>query len=109
MYEISGRTCASHGPRSLQPWLFCAAAGVASFLCTPAGTWQPKGPDLSNCTSHWVAQVAQKVRKMIDKKMKGPMELTLGLNCSRPVKRHIFNYISRARARILCTKEKSLS
>ncbi|XP_054625516.1 adhesion G protein-coupled receptor L2-like isoform X3 [Dunckerocampus dactyliophorus] len=36
--------------------------GVASFLCTVAGTWCSKGPDLSNCTSHWVTQVAQKIR-----------------------------------------------
>ncbi|OBS67703.1 hypothetical protein A6R68_03756, partial [Neotoma lepida] len=26
------------------------------------GTWNPKGPDLSNCTSHWVNQLAQKIR-----------------------------------------------
>ncbi|XP_066538201.1 adhesion G protein-coupled receptor L2-like isoform X4 [Hoplias malabaricus] len=37
--------------------------GIASFLCMAAsGTWNPKGPDLSNCTSHWVTQVAQKIR-----------------------------------------------
>ncbi|XP_036452341.1 adhesion G protein-coupled receptor L2-like isoform X2 [Colossoma macropomum] len=37
--------------------------GIASFLCTAtSGTWNPKGPDLSNCTSHWVTQVAQKIR-----------------------------------------------
>uniref|UniRef100_A0AAY4AHU3 Uncharacterized protein n=1 Tax=Denticeps clupeoides TaxID=299321 RepID=A0AAY4AHU3_9TELE len=37
--------------------------GIASYLCTAAGgTWSTKGPDLSNCTSHWVAQVAQKIR-----------------------------------------------
>uniref|UniRef100_A0A8C7HQU9 Adhesion G protein-coupled receptor L2-like n=1 Tax=Oncorhynchus kisutch TaxID=8019 RepID=A0A8C7HQU9_ONCKI len=37
--------------------------GIASYLCTVAGgTWNPKGPDLSNCTSHWVTQVAQKIR-----------------------------------------------
>ncbi|XP_041752240.1 adhesion G protein-coupled receptor L2 isoform X3 [Coregonus clupeaformis] len=37
--------------------------GIASYLCTVAGgTWNPKGPDLSNCTSHWVSQVAQKIR-----------------------------------------------
>ncbi|XP_077412678.1 adhesion G protein-coupled receptor L2b.1 isoform X5 [Vanacampus margaritifer] len=36
--------------------------GVASFLCTAAGSWCSKGPDLSNCTSHWVTQVAQKIR-----------------------------------------------
>lgn len=53
---------------SLQPWLFFAPAGVASFLCTAAGAWRSKGPDLSNCTSHWVAQVAQKVRKIIIKR-----------------------------------------
>ncbi|XP_051989781.1 adhesion G protein-coupled receptor L2-like isoform X1 [Xyrauchen texanus] len=37
--------------------------GIASFLCTSVeGIWNPKGPDLSNCTSHWVTQVAQKIR-----------------------------------------------
>ncbi|XP_061549873.1 adhesion G protein-coupled receptor L2-like isoform X4 [Phycodurus eques] len=36
--------------------------GIASFLCTMAGSWCSKGPDLSNCTSHWVTQVAQKIR-----------------------------------------------
>lgn len=67
---------------SLQPWLFCAAAGVASFLCTAAGAWQSKGPDLSNCTSHWVAQVAQKVRKNTNKEAKLSAGLTLGRYCS---------------------------
>ena len=43
--------------------LFCGTAGIASFLCTVAGTWCSKGPDLSNCTSHWVTQVAQKVKR----------------------------------------------
>uniref|UniRef100_A0A8C8FN90 Adhesion G protein-coupled receptor L2-like n=1 Tax=Oncorhynchus tshawytscha TaxID=74940 RepID=A0A8C8FN90_ONCTS len=43
--------------------LLCVSPGIASYLCTVAGgTWNPKGPDLSNCTSHWVAQVAQKIR-----------------------------------------------
>ncbi|XP_011613260.2 adhesion G protein-coupled receptor L2 isoform X15 [Takifugu rubripes] len=37
--------------------------GTASYLCVlSSGTWNPKGPDLSNCTSHWVNQVAQKIR-----------------------------------------------
>ncbi|KAL6491030.1 hypothetical protein MHYP_G00013750, partial [Metynnis hypsauchen] len=37
--------------------------GIASFLCiASSGTWNSKGPDLSNCTSHWVTQVAQKIR-----------------------------------------------
>uniref|UniRef100_A0A1A8P464 Latrophilin 2 n=2 Tax=Nothobranchius rachovii TaxID=451742 RepID=A0A1A8P464_9TELE len=36
--------------------------GIATFLCTVSGTWCSKGPDLSNCTSHWVTQVAQKIR-----------------------------------------------
>uniref|UniRef100_A0A8C6PZF9 Adhesion G protein-coupled receptor L2 n=1 Tax=Nothobranchius furzeri TaxID=105023 RepID=A0A8C6PZF9_NOTFU len=36
--------------------------GTASYLCVlSTGDWHPKGPDLSNCTSHWVNQVAQKV------------------------------------------------
>ncbi|XP_016137587.1 adhesion G protein-coupled receptor L2 [Sinocyclocheilus grahami] len=39
------------------------AHGTASYLCVlSTGTWNPKGPDLSNCTSHWVNQVAQKIR-----------------------------------------------
>uniref|UniRef100_A0A4W6E1L2 Adhesion G protein-coupled receptor L2 n=1 Tax=Lates calcarifer TaxID=8187 RepID=A0A4W6E1L2_LATCA len=37
--------------------------GTASYLCVlSTGRWHPKGPDLSNCTSHWVNQVAQKIR-----------------------------------------------
>ncbi|MED6248076.1 Adhesion G protein-coupled receptor L2, partial [Ataeniobius toweri] len=36
--------------------------GTATFLCNMMGTWCSKGPDLSNCTSHWVTQVAQKIR-----------------------------------------------
>ncbi|KAM9238589.1 adhesion G protein-coupled receptor L2 isoform 2-T2 [Leptosomus discolor] len=37
--------------------------GTASYLCLVlTGTWNPKGPDLSNCTSHWVNQLAQKIR-----------------------------------------------
>ncbi|XP_007638552.1 adhesion G protein-coupled receptor L2 isoform X5 [Cricetulus griseus] len=37
--------------------------GTASYLCLAStGTWNPKGPDLSNCTSHWVNQLAQKIR-----------------------------------------------
>ncbi|XP_038128114.1 adhesion G protein-coupled receptor L2 isoform X18 [Cyprinodon tularosa] len=37
--------------------------GTASYLCVlSTGDWHPKGPDLSNCTSHWVNQLAQKIR-----------------------------------------------
>ncbi|KAK2907939.1 hypothetical protein Q8A73_009012 [Channa argus] len=37
--------------------------GTASYLCVlSTGAWHPKGPDLSNCTSHWVNQLAQKIR-----------------------------------------------
>ncbi|XP_061201170.1 adhesion G protein-coupled receptor L2 isoform X9 [Neopsephotus bourkii] len=37
--------------------------GTASYLCVIlTGMWNPKGPDLSNCTSHWVNQLAQKIR-----------------------------------------------
>lgn len=39
-----------------------SVVGTASYLCmVSTGTWNPKGPDLSNCTSHWVNQLAQKV------------------------------------------------
>lgn len=50
------------------PWAYLSCTflvflpGTASYLCVLSnGTWNPKGPDLSNCTSHWVNQVAQKV------------------------------------------------
>ncbi|KAM4720955.1 adhesion G protein-coupled receptor L2 isoform 11-T11 [Rhinophrynus dorsalis] len=37
--------------------------GTASYVCMIAtGTWSLRGPDLSNCTSHWVNQLAQKIR-----------------------------------------------
>ncbi|XP_010211528.1 PREDICTED: latrophilin-2 isoform X10 [Tinamus guttatus] len=37
--------------------------GTASYLCVVlTGAWNPRGPDLSNCTSHWVNQLAQKIR-----------------------------------------------
>lgn len=55
------------GPFSPSLWLpspscLSVPAGIASFQCLPAlGLWNPRGPDLSNCTSPWVNQVAQKV------------------------------------------------
>nr|XP_034960722.1 adhesion G protein-coupled receptor L1 isoform X2 [Zootoca vivipara] len=37
--------------------------GIASFQCLASeGNWNPRGPDLSNCTSPWVNQVAQKIK-----------------------------------------------
>ncbi|KAJ8273968.1 hypothetical protein COCON_G00085930 [Conger conger] len=37
--------------------------GTASYLCERrTGLWTPQGPDLRNCTSHWVSQVDQKIR-----------------------------------------------
>lgn len=51
-------------PFLVAPSLVCPSvpAGIASFQCLPAlGLWNPRGPDLSNCTSPWVNQVAQKV------------------------------------------------
>uniref|UniRef100_A0A8C5GF18 Adhesion G protein-coupled receptor L1-like n=1 Tax=Gouania willdenowi TaxID=441366 RepID=A0A8C5GF18_GOUWI len=37
--------------------------GIASYQCmpTPVG-WNSRGPDLSNCTSPWVSQIAQKIK-----------------------------------------------
>uniref|UniRef100_A0A8C6WPK2 Adhesion G protein-coupled receptor L2a n=1 Tax=Neogobius melanostomus TaxID=47308 RepID=A0A8C6WPK2_9GOBI len=41
----------------------CWWSGTASYLCVlSTGAWHPRGPDLSNCTSHWVNQIAQKIR-----------------------------------------------
>uniref|UniRef100_A0A7N6BTV6 Adhesion G protein-coupled receptor L2a n=1 Tax=Anabas testudineus TaxID=64144 RepID=A0A7N6BTV6_ANATE len=35
----------------------------SSYLCVlSTGAWHSNGPDLSNCTSHWVNQLAQKIR-----------------------------------------------
>uniref|UniRef100_A0A8C9ZST5 Adhesion G protein-coupled receptor L1 n=1 Tax=Sander lucioperca TaxID=283035 RepID=A0A8C9ZST5_SANLU len=37
--------------------------GIASFQCLVEQVmWNPRGPDLSNCTSPWVNQVAQKIK-----------------------------------------------
>ncbi|XP_034044763.1 adhesion G protein-coupled receptor L1-like isoform X2 [Thalassophryne amazonica] len=37
--------------------------GIASYHCmlSPVG-WSSRGPDLSNCTSPWVSQIAQKIK-----------------------------------------------
>uniref|UniRef100_A0A3Q1I572 Adhesion G protein-coupled receptor L1a n=1 Tax=Anabas testudineus TaxID=64144 RepID=A0A3Q1I572_ANATE len=37
--------------------------GIASYQCmsSPVG-WSSEGPDLSNCTSPWVSQIAQKIK-----------------------------------------------
>uniref|UniRef100_A0A9J7Y0I1 Adhesion G protein-coupled receptor L1-like n=1 Tax=Cyprinus carpio carpio TaxID=630221 RepID=A0A9J7Y0I1_CYPCA len=37
--------------------------GIASYQCMADDVvWNPRGPDLSNCTSPWVNQVAQKIK-----------------------------------------------
>uniref|UniRef100_A0AAR2IVT7 Adhesion G protein-coupled receptor L1a n=1 Tax=Pygocentrus nattereri TaxID=42514 RepID=A0AAR2IVT7_PYGNA len=37
--------------------------GIASYQCVADDVvWNPRGPDLSNCTSPWVSQVAQKIK-----------------------------------------------
>ncbi|XP_042560812.1 adhesion G protein-coupled receptor L1-like [Clupea harengus] len=37
--------------------------GIASYQCLLSPVmWNPRGPDLSNCTSPWVSQVAQKIK-----------------------------------------------
>lgn len=73
------------GPSSLLPCgsLFCSClsvpAGIASFQCLPAlGLWNPRGPDLSNCTSPWVNQVAQKVPAAAAPSRQAPCAHTLG-------------------------------
>ncbi|KAK6300951.1 hypothetical protein J4Q44_G00290490 [Coregonus suidteri] len=38
--------------------------GIASYQCVLSPvTWNSRGPDLSNCTSPWVSQIAQKLQK----------------------------------------------
>lgn len=69
--QVSFSYSSSAVSSSLLPWpLFISfslaflsvSTGIASFQCLPAlGLWNPRGPDLSNCTSPWVNQVAQKV------------------------------------------------
>ncbi|XP_060236797.1 adhesion G protein-coupled receptor L3 isoform X9 [Meriones unguiculatus] len=37
--------------------------GVSTYLClAPEGTWDPQGPDLSNCSSPWVNHITQKLK-----------------------------------------------
>ncbi|XP_012579571.1 PREDICTED: latrophilin-3 isoform X7 [Condylura cristata] len=36
--------------------------GVSTYLCLAPGTWDPQGPDLSNCSSPWVNHIAQKLK-----------------------------------------------
>ncbi|XP_030643775.1 adhesion G protein-coupled receptor L3 isoform X2 [Chanos chanos] len=37
--------------------------GVATFTCVAQmGYWDPKGPDLSNCTSPWINHIVQRMR-----------------------------------------------
>lgn len=63
---ISFLSALAHPPLPPRGSLLCSCVsvptGIASFQCLPAlGLWNPRGPDLSNCTSPWVNQVAQKV------------------------------------------------
>ena len=47
---------------SSNPVGFACLAGVATYMCMALlGYWDPKGPDLSNCTSPWVNHIMQKV------------------------------------------------
>ncbi|XP_060043989.1 adhesion G protein-coupled receptor L3 isoform X10 [Erinaceus europaeus] len=36
--------------------------GVSTYLCLAPGTWDPQGPDLSNCSSPWVNHITQKLK-----------------------------------------------
>ncbi|KAG8454505.1 hypothetical protein GDO86_000936 [Hymenochirus boettgeri] len=39
--------------------------GVATFTClSPEAIWNPKGPDLSNCSSPWINHIGQKLRSL---------------------------------------------
>ncbi|KAJ8345356.1 hypothetical protein SKAU_G00295490 [Synaphobranchus kaupii] len=58
--------CSGPLPSGARPWdRPCpkGSLGIASFQCLPSPVmWNPRGPDLSNCTSPWVNQVAQKIK-----------------------------------------------
>lgn len=43
-------------------FLYYYFTGVATFNCL-LGYWDPKGPDLSNCTSPWTNHITQRVSK----------------------------------------------
>ncbi|KAG2461591.1 AGRL2 protein, partial [Polypterus senegalus] len=52
------------------------AQGTASYLCIlSTGTWNPRGPDLSNCTSHWIrsGENAANLANELAKHTKGPI------------------------------------
>ncbi|XP_063074440.1 adhesion G protein-coupled receptor L3 isoform X1 [Engraulis encrasicolus] len=36
--------------------------GVATYMCTALGYWEPQGPDLSNCSSPWTNYITQRMR-----------------------------------------------
>ncbi|XP_054995545.1 adhesion G protein-coupled receptor L3 isoform X17 [Sorex araneus] len=36
--------------------------GVSTYLCLAPGTWDPQGPDLSNCSSPWINHITQKLK-----------------------------------------------
>ncbi|TNN61191.1 Adhesion G protein-coupled receptor L3 [Liparis tanakae] len=45
------------------PVCFACLEGVATYVCVAhLGYWNPRGPDLSNCTSPWVNHIMQKLR-----------------------------------------------
>ncbi|KAK2510346.1 hypothetical protein Q9233_017833 [Columba guinea] len=59
--------------------------GIASFQCLLGlGVWNPRGPDLSNCTSPWVNQVAQKVTDPYRNPPPNSREPTLGTHTPTP-------------------------
>uniref|UniRef100_A0AAY4AD85 Adhesion G protein-coupled receptor L3 n=1 Tax=Denticeps clupeoides TaxID=299321 RepID=A0AAY4AD85_9TELE len=39
-----------------------STVGVATYMCTPLGYWDPQGPDLSNCSSPWTNYIMQRMR-----------------------------------------------
>lgn len=54
--------CRKNGFNFTVVFCICWQRNCIRQLCVlSTGTWNPKGPDLSNCTSHWVNQLAQKV------------------------------------------------
>ncbi|NXK53076.1 AGRL3 protein, partial [Chauna torquata] len=58
--------------------------GVATFRClAPNGIWEPRGPDLSNCSSPWINHITQKMKS-------GEMAANIARELAEHTKNHLY-------------------
>ncbi|XP_062431169.1 adhesion G protein-coupled receptor L3 isoform X13 [Rhea pennata] len=58
--------------------------GVATFRClVPDGTWDPQGPDLSNCSSPWINHITQKMKS-------GEMAANIARELAEHTRNHLY-------------------